>query len=74
MSIINTKTFLVEKIREDKLTIERVNKTSVMYLMRSTWNTLSQVHLIKKDTTQVISNEGKKSDTFSYGMCGLMTC
>ena len=29
--------------------------------MRSTWKTLSQDHLIMKDTTQVISNEVKKS-------------
>ena len=67
MGIINMKTFL----QEDKLTIERVNKTNVMYLMKSTWKTLSQVHLIMKDTTQVISNEVKKSATSIYGTCGL---
>ena len=84
-SIINMKTFLV-KIRKDKLTIERVNKTNVKYLMRSTWKTLSQVHLIMKGTTYVlvnlsspnthiprVSNEVKKSTTSIYGTCGLLS-
>ena len=83
MSIINMKTFLV-KIQKDKLTIERVNKTNVKYLMRSTWKTLSQVHLIMKGTTYVlvnlsspcahiprVSNEVKKSATSIYGTYGL---
>ena len=63
------------------LTIERLTKTNVKYLIRSTWKTLSQVHLIMKDTTYVlvnlsspnthirrVSNEVKKSATSIYGI------